>query len=266
MITAQQKNFFETFGFLVLQQALSPQEMRDIDQAFESVIEEAMAERGVQRDRQKLGEKFVIDPGFCERSPVLTRLPDDPRIGGTAQQLLDPAARYVGSDGALRVGDTLWHPDTGWDPNVPMGPADPNFKPDCGHYYAGIKTSFYLDPVEARTGCLSVIPGSHLSPIHESLASLHCDIPDRAAHLLDDPAFKQFALPDDAVPCYPIESEPGDVVFFSNMLWHAAFGGPTGRRAFTINFKGEPTNDGQREFTEYQSNLVKKFRETAGRG
>ena len=34
MVTAQQKNHFDTFGFLVLRQAFSPQEMEAIDQAL----------------------------------------------------------------------------------------------------------------------------------------------------------------------------------------------------------------------------------------
>ena len=40
-----------------------------------------------------------------------------------------------------------------------------------------------------------------------------------------------------------LESQPGDVVFFNQHLWHAAFGGRTGRRMFTLNFGAKPTTD-----------------------
>ena len=180
--------------------------------------------------------------------------------------MLGEGCHYIGSDGSLRVGNTLWHPDQGWDPSIPGGLDDPDFDTTRGHYYAGIKTGIYLDPVDGSTGCLSVIPGSHISPFHESLGSLHCDIPERGRHLLDDPQIKQFDFAGDAVPHYAIASQPGNVVFFSNMLWHAAFGGRTGRRMFAISFKGPPTNEGERQQADSRKRTVQKMRETAGRG
>ena len=59
------------------------------------------------------------------------------------------------------------------------------------------------------------------------------------------------------VPSFPLESQPGDVVFFNQNLWHAAFGGKTGRRMFTMNFGAQPSKDEHIEFLKrvYQSNL-----------
>lgn len=260
MISPEQKSNFDAFGFLVLRGAFSDQEARQIEDAYERVMTDAY---GPPAKRLDLAKKFVIDPGFCERSAFLRTLPDDPRIGGIVPQLLGPGAIYMGSDGAARVGNTNWHPDQGWDPSIPRGLNDPNFKDETGHYYPGIKVAIYVDAVGANSGCLRVVPGSHLSPFHERLSSLHCDIPDRGVHLLQDPDFEQLGLAPDQVPFYALESRPGDIVFFSHRLWHAALGGSTGRRMFSINFKAGPANDGQRDMAGRKKAGVKKCREAS---
>ena len=258
MTSPQQKKFFDTFGFLVLSQTFSPQEARAIEDAYERIMTDAFGEPARRLD---LTKQFVIDPGFCERSAFLRNLPEDPRILQTVQDLLGPGAFYTGSDGALRVGDTDWHPDQGWDPSIPEGREDPNFQAQSGHYYPGIKVAIYIDVVGADTGCLRVIPCSIQSPFHEMLRSLHCDIPDRGASLLEDPNFKQLGLAPAQVPAYAIESGPGDVVFFSHQLWHAAIGGAKGRRMFAMSFKAEPSNEGQQNLANHKKNRSKGSRE-----
>ena len=68
-----------------------------------------------------------------------------------------------------------------------------------------------------------------------------------------------FGLAPEDIPAFAVESSPGgarlplahlivfargdaagavaDVVFFSHQTWHASFGGATGRRMFTLNFR-----------------------------
>ncbi len=46
-----------------------------------------------------------------------------------------------------------------------------------------------------------------------------------------------FGLEPRDVPSFALESQPGDVVFFSHQLWHASFGGRSGRRMFTLNYR-----------------------------
>ena len=120
--------------------------------------------------------------------------------------------------------------------------------------------AFYLDPVDADSGCLRVIPGSHRNPLHDQLWSLHLDIPARADaldhvapkllamwerdtggvaggdRLLNDPDVNHFGIRPADVPACAIASQPGYAVFFSHQLWHASFGGRIGRRMFTLNF------------------------------
>jgi ectoine hydroxylase-related dioxygenase (phytanoyl-CoA dioxygenase family) len=112
-----------------------------------------------------------------------------------------------------------------------------------------IKVIFYLDPVDKDTGCLRVIPGSHRPPLNTDVVPL--------TRQRSDPSVIPFAVSPRDVPCFPLESQPGDVVFFNQKLWHAAFGGRTGRRMFTLNFAAKPTTDAHIAYLQrvYQGNL-----------
>ena len=248
MIRKEQKIFFETFGFLVLKRVFSPPEMQKITEAFDQVMAEARAADSGGDEPSPLTTKFVIDPGFIERHKTLKKIADDPRIHGTVEGLLGAGAYYAGSDGALCVGDTNWHPDQGWDPSIPEGRLDPNLTERSGHYYPGIKVAIYLEALLAGQGCLSVVPGSIHSPFHERLWSLHCDIPDRGKHLIQGDRINQFGVNPSEVPCFAIESHPGDVVFFSHQIWHASFGGDPGRRMIALAFKEAATNEQRRAY------------------
>ena len=113
---------------------------------------------------------------------------------------------WLCSEGNLYVGDTDWHPD------------------GTRLEYRPMKVSLYLDPLTKETGCLRVIPGSHRTPLHETLKPS-----------------SQFGLPGTDVPCFPLESQPGDVFFSDMNTWHASFGGRVGRRHLAVNFVPKPT-------------------------
>jgi len=150
---------------------------------------------------------------------------DDPRIVGIARDVLGEDFNYAGSDGNYYVGDTRWHSD-GWRTNGILH----------------IKIAFYLDPVTANTGCLRVIPGSFI-PDDQFSRTLQSSI-----RLI--PTDEQFASAQQSpnggspgpwgiqgrdVPAVALESEPGDLLVFNHNLKHAAFGGGTRRRMFTMN-------------------------------
>ena len=224
MLTTEQKAHFETFGFIVMRQAFSPREMEDIGREFDDVL---------TQDRKGLpfsGEKRQAVMGCIEKRPLLTRLLDDDRIYLPIEQLLGRGFIWNGSDGNLYVGDTQWHPD------------------GSEHDYGRIKVAFYLDPVTRDTGCLRVVPGSHRPPLHDNLEPLS---------LQRESAATPYGVSGAELPSFPLESEPGDVVFFDQNLWHAAFGGRTGRRMFTLNFFARPETDAHMAFVRrgYESDL-----------
>jgi hypothetical protein len=234
MLTADQKAHFETFGFIVMRQAFSAAEMDAISREFDDVLAE---------DRQGqpfCGEKRQAVMGCIEKRPLLSQLLDDDRIYLPVEQLLGQGFIWNGSDGNLYVGDTSWHPD------------------GSEFDYGRIKVAFYLDPVTKDTGCLRVIPGSHRLPLHTALQPLK--------EQRETPTAKPFGITGSDVPSFPLESRPGDVVFFDQNLWHAAFGGRTGRRMFTLNFFAKPTSDAHRAYVrrgyEADLNLIKRMQHT----
>lgn len=206
MLTEQQQKHFETFGFIVWRSAFSPNEIAAITQRYEEVLAED------RRGQDFAGDKRQAVTGFLERRPDLTSLLEDDRIYGSIEQLLGPDFVWIGSDGNLYVGDTRWHPDN-------------------QHAYRRIKVAFYLDTVTKDTGCLRVIPGSHQPTLHDRL---------KEQWPVEDAAESPYGVAGSEIPSFPLESNPGDVVFFNQSLWHAAYGGRVGRRMFTLNFGAKP--------------------------
>ena len=234
MLTAEQIAHFETFGFLIRRQCFSSKEMEKISRAFDEVLTE---------DRQ--GQPFAGETrqavlGLIEKRPLLSALVEDDRVYEPLEQLLGPGFVWIGSDGNLYVGDTGWHPD------------------GSVLDYGRIKVALYLDRVTKDTGCLRVIPGSHRLPLHDALDPLR-----QQRH---DPDQMAFDADGRDIPSFPLESQPGDVVFFNQNLWHSAFGGITGRRMFTMNFGAQPSREKDIEFLKrvYQGNLghVEKMQHT----
>ena len=197
MLTVEQKHFFETFGYLVLPKLL----LDDIDwitEEFEAVFQG----RGVVHDGSK---RSTVVP-FIDQRERLSTLVDHPKIVGLVASLLGENFNYVGGDGNYYTGDTQWHSD--------------------GFHHVGkfLKVALYLDPVKRDSGCLRVIPGSHRIDLFDTWAA-------RQARN----ASELWGIAQRDVPAIALESDPGDVVAFNHNLMHAAFGGSSRRRMFTLN-------------------------------
>ncbi len=194
---AQQRAFFETFGFLKLPGLLKP-EIGGIIADFEAVFPQL----GLKHD----GSNRLMVIQFVDQRPGLCALLDHPGVLAAVGNLLGPDFNYVSSDGNYYTGDTTWHRDS-------------NYQSD-----SYIKLALYLDPIARDTGCLRVIPGSHrtagLAMWEDTV--LRASDANWGVHQRD-------------LPCYPIESQPGDVLLFNHRTLHASFGGSTSRRMFTMN-------------------------------
>ena len=200
MLSKEQKNFFETFGYLAFPRLFSAEEIGWIADEFERVLDTFGT--GDQHDGS---QRTMIVPTI-DHSERLCTLLDDRRILGIAGDILGADFNYASGDGNYYSGDTGWHPD--------------------GNYpeLFAIKVAFYLDPVGRDTGCLRVLPGSHrpesiwrsgeFSPRNpEAWGGESAEIPGQVA----------------------LETEPGDLVVFNHNTWHASFGGSRRRRMFTMN-------------------------------
>lgn len=196
ILTEPQITFFNIFGYLVVPGALL-NEVAWITDEFTRVFED----RGAAHDGTK---RTCIVPFIDQRERLCTLL-DHPEILGVARGLLGDDFNYVGGDGNYYTGDTAWHSD--------------------GFHRVGrfLKIALYLDPVDAETGCLRVIPGTHRVEAEDWEA--------RKARQSEE----LWGISQREVPCVPLASRPGDLVAFNHNLMHASFGGSTARRMFTLN-------------------------------
>jgi ectoine hydroxylase-related dioxygenase (phytanoyl-CoA dioxygenase family) len=194
---AQQKSFFETFGFLRLP-GLIQKEVAEVISEFEAVF----PQNGLSHDGTK--RTFVIQ--FVDQRAGLCALLDHPAILEVVGNLLGPDFNYVSSDGNYYTGDTTWHRDSNYQTN------------------SYIKMAFYLDAVTRDTGCLRVVPGSHT----EAGLAAWSDTTLRDSE-------KNWGIHQRDIPVYAIESQPGDVLLFNHRTLHASFGGSARRRMFTMN-------------------------------
>lgn len=204
-LTDEQLRFFETFGFLAF-----PGMLRDSIDEIIDAFEEVWARRGGgHHGTPHDGERRSCIVPFIDQHARLCALLDDERIHGVLCSLLGDDFNYMGSDGNYYAGDTQWHSD--------------GYGGRGG--YRHVKIALYLDPLTRDSGCLRVIPGSHR--LGEGFAE------DLQAHIRDSQA--HWGIDGASVPALALETTPGDVVLFNHDCKHAAFGGSSRRRMFTIN-------------------------------
>ena len=219
-LSQEQKNFYNTFGYLVMP-GLVRESIDWITEEFEKVF----IDRGVQHD----GERRSIIVPFIDQREKLCTLLEHPGVDGLIRSLIGEEFNYLGGDGNFYTGDTRWHSD--------------GFH-NIGHY---LKVAFYLDPVAKDSGCLRVIPGSQRVDLFDKWDARQA----RDSEVL-------WGIPQNQTPAVSLESQPGDVVAFNHNLMHAAFGGNTRRRMFTINCCA--TCEGEAEVKEMEAFISGKAR------
>lgn len=215
MLTHGEINHFDTFGFLVHRQAFDPAEMAVIGAEFEVVCTQLLGHAPGAGD-------IVWEQPFVELSRGLSRIVEDDRVYEPTQDLLGEGMLWGGSEGMWGVdslADHHWHPDGGWVPEQMTAHR--------------LKVMIYMDEQRRDTGALRIVPGSHRSALHEALLSF-TDVADD-----DDPRYCGMRGPD--VPCHAIETDPGDIVFFNNWLFHAVYGKVHPRRCIVLKFMEAPS-------------------------
>ncbi len=214
MLSDHQIDHFRTFGFLLLPQLFSADEIGEIRRAADELWRE---ERGGGPDQ---GEYQHIAP-FIESSQDLSGLVEDDRIYLTIEQLLGAGFVWGGSEGNKgsfnETQSHAWHCDR-------PGEEEPD--------YVRIKVMLYLTPTKKEAGALRVMPGSHCPPFYDQL--------ERLNHIQSRPEVMPFGVPGPELPGCPLEVEPGDAVFFNQYLYHAVFGKQTDRRFIALKYAERP--------------------------
>lgn len=214
ILSAEQKRFFETFGYLVFP-GLFAGEIQRIKAEFDHLLEAHKKDVIDWKHQAHRNYMRLALPQFIDRSEYLSGFIDDPRVKHIFTGLLGDDFDYRGSDANVFEHSTVWHSDT-------YGAL---FK------YLNVKLVFYLDEIDENTGCFRMIPGSH-------------HFGDRYSGALGkfleggDSFRKDLGLDDIDIPCVAVPTKPGDVVAFDFRLKHATCYGEgqavAKRKMFTI--------------------------------
>ncbi len=145
-LTDAQRDFYNTFGYVVLRGVFSTTELDAIREEFDFMLTDQYSHTPYD------GSVRHWTPMMDEDTPFLANLMEDVRFFSVAKQLYGDDVLGVIVDGNRYTGDTHWHRDTA-----------------TVHQY-GVKFAFYLQPVDVGTGALRVIPGTHRLPNDDEFA------------------------------------------------------------------------------------------------
>lgn len=223
-MNADQIDHLNAFGFVVLKSLFRSDEMKIIEAAAQEIWNEDA------RDHERLEERQQVN-GIVERSAFLTSLLCDDRIYESVRVILGNDLIWIGSDGSRYFENTGWHSDGS------------NF--DCRR----IKALFYLDRLTRDTGSLRVFPGSHKGDFHRVLTSLlqRSDLRMTPygvrAPFREHSNLRVFGMSPFDLPAWAVETNPGDVVFFDQNIWHSSYGGKPGRALISMTFGESPRTE-----------------------
>jgi hypothetical protein len=185
---------FETFGFAVLPSFIDP---AVLSAELDAALHDAFADPD-HVNTGTAGNEFRYVPTMCERTPVSLALVV--RLSAVASELLGAPVLPVRAKATSYHGSTTWHRDT----ELPV---------------RSVGFALYLEALDAGSGALRVIPGSHR--------------PELAA------AIERYAagasLPAEDLPGVAVATTPGDVIAFDERLYHASAGGAR-RRQWRVDF------------------------------
>jgi len=217
-LSSQQLAYFRTFGFIKLP-GLFKDDIARLTDGFDEAFATRTPSKVIRQDQLQETDnpafsdrKRTILFHLVEQSDRLRWLAADPRVMGIVTAIIGERYEARPTDGHIFDCDTSWHPDMG---------SDKRFR---------LKLSFYLDPQRADSGAIRVIPGSHF---HEStyagtlLTNLYGS-PQKVKNV--------YGVDASEIPCWTVESDPGDVICWNFRTFHATFHGFQRRRLFSMTF------------------------------
>jgi Phytanoyl-CoA dioxygenase (PhyH) len=182
-------------GFVVLRGEFDPIPLaREFDRVRLDAFDRGQTMTTLSQGSGTVSFRYV--PMMCERTPVSVALID--RYSMIAAELLGRPVLPGRAKGTWYQSDTGWHRDS-------------------MHDIASLGVVAYLESLDAATGALRVVPGSH--------------------------AARDQALPELAAPVGKVlETTPGDVIVFDEHLIHGSVGGSL-RRQWRVDFVIDPRDE-----------------------
>ena len=182
-------------GFVVFRDAFDPSPLaREFDRVLLEAFDNGEAVTTLTQGSGTVTFRYV--PMMCERTPVSVALID--RYSMIAAELLGRPVLPGRAKATWYQSDTGWHRDSVLD-------------------IASLGVVAYLEPLDAATGALRVVPGSH--------AARDRALPERAARVGE-----------------ALETAPGDVIIFDEHLIHGSVGGSE-RRQWRVDFVIDPRDE-----------------------
>ncbi|KAJ3038982.1 hypothetical protein HDV00_012740 [Rhizophlyctis rosea] len=226
-LSAEQSEAFQRDGYIILPSFFDSTTLAQIVHHFATVME---------ANRNRLQTPVQRNNGishFLDKSPELAALLlDDPRIQQIARDLVGTDYIHIGSDAHFYQSNTRWHSDY------------------YHKYNTYLKFMMYLDPVTPETGCLRVVPGSHVYT-------------EKEAETRDDLRHSTETMTPSYCPNHvSVPTVPGDLVIFNHNLLHASFGGAPDRRALAFNMCSRPRTDQERD--DVQAFLARQYGDCTG--
>ena len=221
-VSPEQLEFFRTFGFLKFP-GLFKNEIESLREAFDEAFATREPNKVIREDPLQETDtvfkdrKRVILFHIVEQSEKLRWLHSDPRILNIVTSIMGDKYEARPTDGHVFDCDTSWHPDQDFG-------GDGRFR---------LKLSFYLDAQRHNSGAIRVIPGSQFkTEFAETLLRNLYGSPHKVKAVLGVDASE--------IPCWTVESDPGDLVCWNFRTFHATFHGFQQRRLFSMTFAELP--------------------------
>lgn len=220
-LTKEQIQHFNVFGYVVRRNVFSPKEVARINQEFDRRLSVAQEETDPEIKRTSYSW-YNHNP----ETPFTSSLIEDPRLYVPSEQLVGEDSVPINCGTKSEDSGIGWHPDR-QDPNLYI-----------------LKNLMYLQPTQADRGALRVIPGSHKNPMHRELLQIGLNLKPNQER---SDFLEKSGIRGEEIPCYIFNSNPGDLIMFSEFLWHAAYSSFNDRRLCHFNFYRNPKTPEQIE-------------------
>ena len=220
MLTTGHVDHFRTFGFIVLRGYLADR-VSALRAETGAAIRDAYIATYDERVIDGITGHYL--PMAARLTPVSASLVcDDPRFIDAAEQLLGGPVIPECPEGVLYFAEASWHDDDG------IG-------------VRGVKFAAYFDELNADSGALRLVPGSHHREQNTRLAAYR----SRQMPISSDTEAAAYQA---SIPGYVAATTAGDVIAFDLHTWHASTGGRD-RLAWTAVYQRCPETDSERDRT-----------------
>ena len=169
ILSDEQRAFFNEQGYLLVEQAVTDNQLAGLRRQFESWVEESKAYQDAYGETVDGRARFDLEPGHCADKPALRRVNAptdisdeyyqamrDSKMTDCVTELIGPNVKYHHSKVNSKLPGSAtavkWHQDF---------PFTPHSNDDL------VTALLMIDEVSAENGPLQVVPGSHKGEIYD---------------------------------------------------------------------------------------------------